>query len=62
MYTETKRSIPGRRNIKTKMKQQIKTLVKLFKGTWLFVLIAALIGTLVLHLLPMVVKNFMDKF
>jgi hypothetical protein len=32
------------------MKEQIKTLVKLFKGT------------LVLHLLPMVVKNFMDKF
>jgi hypothetical protein len=44
------------------MKEQIKTLVKLFKGTWLFVLIAALIGTLVLHLLPIVVKNFMDKF
>ena len=39
-----------------------ETLVKLFKGTWLFVLIAALIGTLVLHLFPMVVKNFMDKF
>lgn len=43
------------------MKEQIKTLVKLFKGTWLFVLIAALIGTLVLHLLPIVVY-FMDKF
>ena len=39
-----------------------ETLVKLFKSTWLFVLIFALLGTLVLHLLPMVVKNFMDKF
>ena len=33
-----------------------------WRSTWLFVLIAALIGTLALHLLPMVVKNFMDKF
>ena len=33
------------------MKEQIKTLVKLFKGTWLFVLIAALIGTF-LYFLP----------
>ena len=48
---------------KTKMmsKEQIKTLVKLFKSTWLFVLIFALLGTLVLHLLPIVLKNFMDK-
>ncbi len=44
------------------MKEQIKILVKLFKSTWLIVLIAALIGTLLLHLLPMVLKNFMDKF
>jgi hypothetical protein len=44
------------------MKEQIKTLVKLFKSTWLIVLITALIGTLVLHLLPMVLKNFMGKF
>ncbi len=44
------------------MKEQIKTLVKLFKGTWLFILIFALIGTLVLYLLPIVLKNFMDKF
>ena len=44
------------------MKEQIKTLVKLFKSTWLIVLITALIGTLVLHLLPMVLKNFIDKF
>ncbi len=43
------------------MKEQIKTLVKLFKNTWLLVLIAALLGTLVLHLLPIVLKNFMDK-
>jgi hypothetical protein len=47
---------------KTKMKEQIKTLVKLFKDTWLIVLIAALLGTLLLHLLPDVVKNFMDRF
>lgn len=44
------------------MKEQIKTLVKLFKGTWLIVLITALMGTLLLHLLPDVVKNFMDRF
>ena len=44
------------------MKEQIKTLVKLFKGTWLIVLIAALLGTLLLHLLPDVVKNFMGRF
>lgn len=44
------------------MKEQIKTLVKLFKSTWLIVLIMALIGTLALQLLPMVLKNFMDKF
>ena len=44
------------------MREQIKTLVKLFKGTWLLVLMAALIGTLALHLLPIVLKNFMDKF
>ena len=44
------------------MKEQIKTLVKLFKSTWLFILIAALMGTLVLHLLPIVLKNFMDKY
>ena len=47
---------------KTKMREQIKTLVKLLKNTWLLVLIAALLGTLVLHLLPIVLKNFMDKF
>jgi hypothetical protein len=40
---------------------QIIILVKLFKSTWLFVLIFALLGTLVLHLLPIVLKNFMDK-
>ena len=34
-----------------------ETLVKF----WLFVLIFALLGTLVLHLLPIVLKNFMDK-
>ena len=44
------------------MKEQIKTLVKLFKDTWLIVLIVALMGTLLLHLLPYVVKNFMDRF
>jgi cytochrome c biogenesis protein ResB len=44
------------------MKEQIKILVKLFKSTWLMALILALICTLVLHLLPMVLKNFMDKF
>jgi hypothetical protein len=44
------------------MKEQIKTLVKLFKNTWLLVLIAALLVTLVLQLLPIVLKNFMDKF
>ena len=44
------------------MKEQIKTLVKLFKNTWLLVLILALLGTFVLHLLPIVLKNFMDKF
>jgi len=43
------------------MKEQIKTLVKLFKNTWLLVLIAALLVTLVLQLLPIVLKNFMDK-
>jgi len=43
------------------MKEQIKTLVKLFKNTWLLVLIAALLLTLVLQLLPIVLKNFMDK-
>ena len=44
------------------MKEQIKTLVKLFKDTWLIVLIAALMGTLLLDLLPDVVKNFMGRF
>ena len=44
------------------MKEQIKTLVKLFKGTWLIVLITVLIGALLLHFLPDVVKNFMDRF
>ena len=43
------------------MREQIKTLLKLFKNTWLFVLIAALLGTLALHLLPIVLKFFMDK-
>ena len=44
------------------MKEQIKTLIKLFKNTWLIVLIVVLMGTLLLHLLPDVVKNFMDRF
>ena len=44
------------------MKEQIKTLVKLFKNTWLLILIIALLGTFVLQLLPTVLKNFMDKF
>jgi len=44
------------------MKEQIKTLVKLIKDTWLLVLILALLGTIILHLLPIVLKNFMDKF
>ena len=44
------------------MKEQIKTLVKLFKSTWLIALITALLGALVLQLLPMALKNFMDKF
>ena len=43
------------------MKEQIKILVKLFKSTWLIVLIAALMGAVVLQLLPIVLKNFMDK-
>ena len=44
------------------MKEQIKTLVKLFKNTWLLILIAALLGTFALQVLPTVLKNFMDKF